>query len=292
VQRTGAQNAAVFLEFLYASTRAQLIATNLAIPTSSLRAQRRCPVPASNPIGPGSSIYSSVESCAHRSRATLVLMNSIRVALVLCLCSISVASAKESDARDFFEGPVRIAPAGAAARGQTDALDKLLSEGADVNLQGRQGMTATHWALVHLSKPGVGWLLHHHSNPNVTFERDGTSAVSMAAKLVDPWFLNEILTFGGDANLRNPMNGRTPIFEAIAADRRDNAGRLIASSADMNVLDRLGETPVVMAAAVQKFDLVSAPECSWKQHVVEIPKHGLVCKEDTPPLRRAHTASA
>lgn len=142
----------------------------------------------------------------------------------------------------------------------------------------------------------------HHANPNIIFQRDGTCSTSFAAKLDDPWFLDEVLAHGGNVNIRNPQNGRTPLFEAIASGRKDNARRLIAAGAGMNTLDRLGETPLIMAAVSQKFDLVydmllagadpttktswngatilyvvrhstvlpTAPEYQWKLKVVEL----------------------
>jgi uncharacterized protein len=211
---------------------------------------------------------------------------STRRLLVACvLWSFSLEGySQEPRARDFFELPVQIAVANAAARGQTSELDRLLAEGADINSTGREGMTALYWALLHRSKPGVSWLLSNHSDPNVVYERDGTSATSIAAMLEDPWFLGEVLEHGGNPNIRNPKNGRAPLFEAIASGRKDNARRLISAGADMNVLDALGETPLVMAGVSQKWDLVydmlvagadPTIKTSWRgAAIVYVIKHG------------------
>jgi len=160
------------------------------------------------------------------------------------------------NAADFFKADSQRSLAEAAANGRTDQLKMLLSKGADINANGLQGMTALYWALAHRSKSGVSWLLQHNANPNVLFARDGTSATSLAARLEDPWFLREILAHGGDLNIRNPINGRTPLAEAIAYGLDENARILISAGADMNTVDTTGLTPVLYAAANQKYELV------------------------------------
>jgi ankyrin repeat protein len=117
-------------------------------------------------------------------------------------------------------------------------------------------MTAILWALSRLSKPGVAWLLEHGANPNVIFAHDGSSTMYLAASTEDPWFLKEILEHGGDVNIRNPLNGRTPLAQAIAAGQKQNARALIAAGADMNTFDTTGLPPLIFAAANQKYDLV------------------------------------
>ena len=72
----------------------------------------------------------------------------------------------------------------------------------------------------------------------------------------DPWFLKEVLAHGGDVNVRNPLNEHTPIFDALAVRLDDNVRALIAAGADMNTYDRLGLTPLIEAAANQRYKLV------------------------------------
>jgi uncharacterized protein len=157
---------------------------------------------------------------------------------------------------DFFGAGPLTSLAEAAADGQTNKLDTLLASGANVNAQGVDGMTALYWAMAHSSRKGVSWLLDHGANPNITFARDGTSATSLAAMEADPWFLKEVLTQGGDVNVRNPLNEHTPILDVLATHRDDNVRALIAAGADMNTYDHLGLTPLVEAAANQRYELV------------------------------------
>ena len=151
---------------------------------------------------------------------------------------------------------------GSCGRGAPTNWRGSSADGTNVNALGAEDMTALWWAMLHSSKKGVSWLLDHGANPNITFARNGTvflsgtSATSLAAMLADPWFLKEVLTHGGDVNYRNPLNLHTPIFDALASDRQDNVRALIAAGAEMNTYDHLQMTPLLEAAANQKFELV------------------------------------
>jgi ankyrin repeat protein len=175
---------------------------------------------------------------------------------ILGLSGCPALWAAQANVADFFASGPGLSLAQAAAEGGTDKLAALVAAGADVNSRGVEGMTPLLWALSRLSKPGVAWLLEHRANPNIVFSRDGSSATSFAAKLEDQWFLNEILAHGGDINLRNPLNGRTPLVEAMASMRHANVRTLIAAGADLNTVDTLGLTPLMEAAMNQKYDLV------------------------------------
>jgi hypothetical protein len=129
-----------------------------------------------------------------------------------------------------------------------------IASGLDVN--GPGGDAALYRAMARASKEEVARLLKQGANPNMVVRRDGTSAVSVAAMQEDPWFIREVLTHGGDANFRNPLSKNTPLFDAILARSNDNARILISAGADMNTLNHLGVTPMFVAAATQRYDLV------------------------------------
>jgi uncharacterized protein len=197
-----------------------------------------------------------------------------RLILVLaCACfGSSLCWAGQMNVREFFKSEAQLSLAEAAAEGHTDELQRLVTAGAQVNAPGAEGMTALYWALSRGSKKGVSWLLEHGADPNIIFVRDGTSATSLAAMQHDPWFLKEILAHGGDVNIRNPLNGRTPLFDALAGGRIDNARVLISAGADMNTFDHLGLTPLIEAAANQKYELVYDMLVAGADATVKIPK--------------------
>lgn len=196
----------------------------------------------------------------------------LTVASALTLIGSPVGSAGQLNATDFFKLGAQLSLAEAAADGRTDELEKLVSKGADVNAQGVDGMTALYWAMAHSSKKGVNWLLTHRANPNVIFTRDGTSATSLAAMQEDSWFLIQVLLHGGDANIRNPLNEHTPIFDALAANLDLNVRTLIGVGADMNTYDHLGLTPLVEAAANQRYELVYDMLIAGADPTMTVPK--------------------
>lgn len=167
----------------------------------------------------------------------------------------SLSCAKQLTAEEFFESSEQLTLANAAAAGRTDQMASLVGHGANVNARGLDEMTVLYWAVSKSSRRGVAWLLEHGADPNVIFARDGTSATSLAAMTEDPWFLRELLAHGANANVRNPRNQRTPIFDAMAAGRDENVRVLIAAGADMNTFDSLGLTPLMTAAGHQRYEL-------------------------------------
>jgi hypothetical protein len=193
------------------------------------------------------------------------------VVSALVFISSTFGWAGQMKAADFLKG-TQLSLAEAAAEGRTDELERLVSKGADVNSQGVEGMTALYWAMSHLSRKGVSWLLEHGANPNISFTHDGTSATSLAAMQEDPWFLKEVLSHGGDVNFRNSLNERTPIFDALATHRDDNVRALIAVGADMNTYDHLGLTPLVEAAANQRYELVYDMLVAGADPTMTVPK--------------------
>lgn len=181
--------------------------------------------------------------------------------LVVAACIYSVIGnsfswAGEMKASDFFKSTTELSLAEAAAAGRTDKLDKLLAGGANVNARGVDGMTAVLWAMSRRSKKGVAWLLEHGADPNVVLTLDGTSAISLAAMQEDSWFLKEVLAHGGNVDLKNPLNGHTPLLDAMAGGLDDNARLLIGAGANMDTFDNLGLTPLIEAALTQRYELV------------------------------------
>jgi ankyrin repeat protein len=182
--------------------------------------------------------------------------------------------ASETNARDFFKSSEQLSFANAAAEGRVDELENLTRHGANVNATGIDGMTALYWALDRSSKQGVSWLLEHGADPNAIFARDGTSATSLAAMHEDSWYLKEILAHGGDPNFRNPLNKNTPLFDALAAHRDNNVRVLITAGADMNTLNSIGATPMFVAAANQRYELVYDMLKAGADPTVKIGKSG------------------
>jgi ankyrin repeat protein len=170
------------------------------------------------------------------------------------------------DASDYFSDDRAEALAEAAASGRTEAAARLLSQGLDVNVRGRDGMTPLIVAILSQNKKGVEFLLQHGADPNLQLSDGssalakelpfaGNSAVSFAARHEDIWYLDTVLKYGGNANLVNPFSDQTPIYASIASLRTLQPRRLIAAGANLNYQDRDGVTPLIFAARANRFDL-------------------------------------
>lgn len=193
-------------------------------------------------------------------------------AVLLALALTFTARAKSLRAGDFFEpGPQR-ALAEAAARGKTREIEKLLSAGAIINFQGKEGMTALVWAFMKQNKEGYIYLLEKGANPNLQMMEstltsdgvtDGSSAISLAAMHEDPWYLEITLKYGGNPNLVNPVKGVPPIFQCIQLldhsrpqPRLKQLKMLIAAGADLNARDKESFPPIMMASILNRYDMV------------------------------------
>ena len=143
-----------------------------------------------------------------------------------------------------------------------------LAKGANINARGADGVTPVIWALLNHSKKGFEFLLQQGANPNLQIANGrsnlvvkmgfgGDSAVSLAARQADPWYLTTVIKYKGNVNLINPLQGYTPIFSSIQARQFQQTEILIAAGADLNFQDSNGNTPMMYAAMAARYDLVS-----------------------------------
>lgn len=84
------------------------------------------------------------------------------------------------------------------------------------------------------------------------------SLVGWAASYKNDKFLSLLLKYGGDPNLisKGEWPASTPIFEAIRVNNKTNVELLINSGANLNVEARGGFTPLMLAAAIGKWELL------------------------------------
>jgi hypothetical protein len=164
-------------------------------------------------------------------------------------------------AGDYFESELQVDLAQAAASGNVSKIEKLVKKGADVNAQGRDGMTPLFWALIKQNKKGFQALLEQGADPNVITTRENgekASILHFAAIMDDSDYLRLMLEHGANANVVDADTGETPIYEAIANFRKSNIDLLIAHGANLNFKDRTGQTPVMDAASLKQYDVVYA----------------------------------
>jgi ankyrin repeat protein len=115
---------------------------------------------------------------------------------------------------EFYDDPQMQELAAAAARGDVKTIDRLVSESADVNRQGKEGMQLLLWAIWADNEKGFLRLLEHSADPNA-FTELGGSVIKFAAGAKNPAFLTMALEHGGDPNWTDPRSGEPIIFKTI-----------------------------------------------------------------------------
>jgi len=156
----------------------------------------------------------------------------ICVVPLLSACGSQVEG--ELTALEVFRDPAVAQLAEAAAKGDEDAVVRLVRQGVNVDAQNEDGISILVWAFAQDSIDGMLALLQAGADPALADKR-GLTVMHYAAEVDDPARLQALLDAGVSPDLRNPLNGQTPIFNAIAQDREPQFHALIAAGADVNV---------------------------------------------------------
>ncbi len=145
----------------------------------------------------------------------------------------------------------------AAGKGKLKKIDKLVSGGVDINSQGTGKATPLFWAMKNID--GFTKLLQLGADPNVVFD-DGGTVMHWAAKDDDISFLKTVLKYKGDPNIVAGDQRQTPIFETIGIfgeiGKIPGLEFLIDAGADVNYQNVKGNSPMLVAASLGRFDIV------------------------------------
>ena len=177
--------------------------------------------------------------------------------IVLAALNIFVASVKAAQIKvtDYFTEPKEIAMAAAAAGNDASRIRELKVAGVDVNVRGRGNLTPILLAITSHNKKAYECLLELGADPNVQFQETGSSALSTAAAMADSSYLEQALEHGGKPNQVNPTTGLPPIWRSIGEMLPDNVRLLAAAGADVNFADGNGVTLLMLAAAINRYDI-------------------------------------
>lgn len=169
----------------------------------------------------------------------------------------------------------------AAARGNLDSVRQKVHDGVDVNGRGVQNTTPLVWAMQNPS--GFEALLELGADPNVVFGQ-GDTVIHWAAELGNQRLLKAALAHGGNPNLAAGLWGDTPLHRA-ATTNDVVFDELLRAGAEIDARDENGNTPVMVAAMVARYDLVLS--LLEKGASFDVPnRHGLSLKNQVERDRR------
>ena len=161
----------------------------------------------------------------------------------------------ESHASEFFKTPKELEFVQAAAKGDTHAMERLITIGVNVNARGDKGVTPLWWAIRTESKAGFRWLLANGANPNADFDHKVSTIMQLAAASKDSAFLKIILPYKPSLEGRIGARWETPLKTAISRGTIENLELLIKAGA--NIDGTPGDFPPMShAVALAKYEAV------------------------------------
>ncbi|ACX89989.1 Ankyrin [Pectobacterium parmentieri WPP163] len=156
-------------------------------------------------------------------------------------------------ASELFEPPV-VAVLHSIQKGDETAAHHQLSQGVNLNIQGKDGVTPLLWLIYETqNKKAVRLALKLGVDPNYK-DGFGDSAVNSVAGAKDPDWLRIILDAGGDPNAIG-RHGQPAIFSAIGEERWADIKLLVERGADLNLVDGPKRNSAHYAAYLNKYEI-------------------------------------
>lgn len=156
---------------------------------------------------------------------------------------------------DYFSDKQVAQLAVAAAAGDVEKINSLVAKQVNVNSSGKEGITPLFWAYYAQNRAGFEMLLQKGADLMQTMDH-GSTVMELVAGAKDSWFLETALKYEGDPDFVNTEMKRPIIFEAISSEGgRENVELFIQAGADLNVQNGTGNTPMMVAAVLGRYDL-------------------------------------
>ncbi len=139
----------------------------------------------------------------------------------------------------------------------TEIIEVLLKEGADINATNEDGQTALVIAAekghietvqVLLTTPGI--------NIDAANNKDGSTALMFAAQNGHTNIVNTLIDKGADVNAANNKYGSTALMFAALCGNTEIVNNLIDKDANVNATDKDGLTALMITAATGHVDIV------------------------------------
>lgn len=179
-----------------------------------------------------------------RVRQTLI----IAMLALVAIAGLLIMAKEQQMNQDIspFNGRGNAALAQAVARGDVQGIAEQATQGR-LSEQGERQVTLPQWAILTQQPQSLALLLELGADASIP-GLDGNSALHTAAAVKDPQYLRLLLEQGGAVNPRNAVTGATPLATAVLAGREEQLRLLLVSGADVTLSDRLGDTPLHIAA--------------------------------------------
>lgn len=168
------------------------------------------------------------------------------IALALAICA-ATSCAREPMSNDQVSNPTTAQLADAVARGDAREIRRQIAAGVQPDAAGADGATLLVAAIGQGKLDSVQALLDAGADPNKP-GGGGETPVHAAAFADDPAFLTAVLAHGGQADVRNPVTGATPLSRAILGGHVAQIKLLLDNGADPDLADNNSDAPLHVAA--------------------------------------------
>ena len=169
---------------------------------------------------------------------------------VALICVMVFASGCGPSEREKFEATEKLLSAfdKDIKSSRADYIRLLISEGADVNAKGKNGMTPLLYASQHEIWEVVTLLVKAGADVNARFTDGTTPLMHAAGNSSTPEIVQLLLEKGAEVNARSP-GGTTPLmFAARFSSTPEIVQLLLEKGADVNAKGKNGYTPLMFAA--------------------------------------------
>lgn len=167
------------------------------------------------------------------------------IAFALLFCS-AAGCEQPTMSNDAFSNPELSSLAAAVDRGDAPEIRRQL-ERIEADTPGSDGSTLLMTAIRAGQTASATALLEGGADPNRVDAR-GETPVHAAAFSGDAGLLRAVLAHGGDANVRNPNTGASPLVQALLSPSAEQYAVLLEAGADPDAADHNGDTPLHVAA--------------------------------------------
>jgi ankyrin repeat protein len=195
------------------------------------------------------------------------------------------------------QAPSMAPVADAARRGDINAVQALLKQGADASTPQGDGMTALHWAAERGDAALAEMLIYAGANVSAGTRIGQYTPLHLASRAGSAPVVRALLKAGANVSARSTNDGVTPLHLAAEAGNVDVVTALLDKGADVNAREaEWDQTPLIFAAAADRVDVIKllvrrGADVGAKTKVLDLPKQTTVDRQAAALQKRVLDAS-